>query len=233
MTGNARKKPIMSDIFPDFGGANGATATIAATPPTRRGRWIAAGVLAALAAIGLTAWSSVSQFNQLQHNDVRVDALWTNVVTQYTRRANLIPNLVSVVRSYAAHESALLNQIASTRAGLASLSDDGGNPARQAQFQKAQNELSAQLSRLLMVVEKYPELKSNELFQDLMVQLEGTENRIAFASMQYTEGLADYNYGIRRFPVNLVAAQLGFKPRQGVAQADESALLKPLTVDLK
>jgi LemA protein len=223
------KEATMNDVFPELNRSPAA-------PASHKGRWIAGAVLATLAATGLTAWAGISQYNELQYNDVRVDYCWKLVLNQYTRRLELVPNLVAVVKSYAAHETALFNQIAATRASLVALtpsSTGGREPQRIEQFQAAQNQLSSQLSRLLIVAEKYPDLKSSSLYQDLMVQLEGTENRLAFARQQYFAGVADYNLGIRRFPGSLIAAQAGMKHRETIAIADESAVRRPIQVDLK
>lgn len=225
----------MNDVFPEFGSTAAANAGTG-QPKSHRGKWIAGILVALLAVTGLAAWSAAGQYNELQHNDVRVDVCWHNVLNQYTRRANLIPNLVSVVKSYAAHESELFNQLAATRASLASLAAsvaDGRNPDSSNSFQVAQNKLSAQLTRLLVVAEQYPELKSSALFQDLMAQLEGTENRIAFARQKYIESVADYNFGIRRFPTSLIAAQAGFKQKATITVDNEAVVLAPLKLDLK
>jgi LemA protein len=225
----------MNDVFPEFGNTAAANAGTG-QPKSHKGKWIAGILVALLAVTGFTAWSAVGQYNELQHNDVRVDVCWHNVLNQYTRRANLIPNLVSVVKTYAAHESELFNQLAATRASLAALSAsvaDGRNPDNSNAFQAAQNKLSAQLTRLLVVAEQYPELKSSALFQDLMAQLEGTENRIAYVRQKYIESVADYNFGIRRFPTSLIAAQAGFKPKATITVDNEAVVLAPLKLDLK
>jgi len=225
----------VDDVFPKLGGADNFNA-IGGQQKSHKGRWVAGALIVILAVAGLTVWSAIDQYNGLQRNDVRVDFSWNEVLNQYTRRANLIPNLVSVVKSYASHESELFTQIAATRTGLSALSasaQDSRDPQILEQFQKAQNQLSAQLSRLLVVAEKYPDLKSSALFQDLMAQLEGTENRIAYARQRYIGAIADYNFGIRRFPANLLAAQAGFKQRAATAVANETVVLQTLKIDLK
>lgn len=224
----------MDDVFPKLGGT--ASSAVGAQPKSHKGKWVAGTLIVILATTGLTAWFAIDQYNGLQRNDVRVDFSWNEVLNQYTRRANLIPNLVSVVKSYASHESELFTQIAATRASLSTLSasaQDSRDPQILEQFQKAQNHLSAQLSRLLVIAEKYPDLKSSALFQDLMAQLEGTENRISYARQRYIGAIADYNFGIRRFPANLLAAQAGFKQRAAIAVTNEAVVLQTLKIDLK
>jgi LemA protein len=204
---------------------------VPAAPPSRKGIWVAASAIVLMAGVGLTFWVGVGQYNALQDSDVRIDYSWNQVINQYTRRMNLVPNLVAVVQSYARNETALFAQIAATRSSLAALSTPESRQS--GQFQAAQHQLSGQLARLLLVAEQYPELKSSSLYQDLMVQLEGTENRLAFARQQYHAGVADYNAAIRRFPGNLIASQSGMKQRPVVAIEDEAAARRPVAIDLK
>lgn len=222
----------MSDTTP-FPSLSAEPAAQATARPSRR--WTgAAGAAGAMLLLALAGWWGVSSYNQLQRSDVYVDYAWGQTINQYTRRSELVPNLVAVVRSYAAHETDLFRQIAATRATLASLGPEAAKDgARVAQFQAAQGRLAGQLSRLLLVAEKYPELKASSLYQDLMAQLEGSENRIAFARQQYLAGVADYNLAIRSFPGNLIAAQAGFRQRQAAAFADEARVRLPVEVDLK
>lgn len=206
------------------------TGAAAAAPVSRR--WI--GGVAACVVLALSAWWGVNCYNELQRSDVQLDTTWNQAINQYTRRSELVPNLVAVVKSYATHESALFTQIAATRSSLAAIGATApGDPRRVEQFQATQNQLAGQLSRLLVIAEKYPELKASALYQDLMVQLEGTENRIAYARQQYLGAVADYNVNVRSFPGNLVAAQAGLKVREAGAFADETRVRLPLVVDLK
>lgn len=214
--------------------------TLDATPAplpasTSSRRWIGAAAIAALTAlVAVSAWWSVSTYNGLQRSDVYMDYTWNQTINQYTRRSDLVPNLVAVVKSYAVHESELFRQIAATRSSLAAIGPaTPGDPRRAEQFQAAQGQLSGQLSRLLLVAEKYPELKASTLYQDLMAQLEGTENRLAYARQQYLGAVADYNLSLRSFPGNLIAAQAGMKPRQAGAFADATRVQVPVVVDLK
>jgi LemA protein len=204
----------------------------APVPAPASRRWIG-GACAGLL-LALSAWWGVSCYNQLQRSDVYLDYAWHQAINQYTRRSELVPNLVAVVKSYAVQETELFRQIAATRSSLAAIGTAAPGDARRVeQFQAAQGQLAGQLSRLLIVAEKYPELKASSLYQDLMAQLEGTENRIAFARQQYLEAVADYNLNIRSFPGSLIAAQAGMKPRQAGAFADETRVRLPLVVELK
>ncbi|MDR1935159.1 MAG: LemA family protein [Candidatus Accumulibacter sp.] len=172
----------------------------------------------------------------MQHADVAVDESWGQVLNQYVRRADLVPGLVSVVNSYARHESGLFTEIAAARSRaltIAKTAGDGRNPEALAQFQEAQNQLSTSLSKLLLLVENYPDLKANEVFRDLMVSLEGSENRISYARQRYIVAVADYNLGIRVFPLNLIAAQAGFKPRPQFTVEDETKIAPAPRIDLK
>jgi len=178
----------------------------------------------------LASFYLVGQYNDLQRNDVAADTSFSMVINQYTRRSELVPNLVAVVKSYGAQESALFSEIAATRARLPGLPTDEAGMQR---FNAAHNQLAGQMSRLLLVAEKYPELKASSLYQDLMVQLEGTENRLAYARQYYLASVADYNFGIRRFPGNLLAAQAGFKARPTTHFAAPAVVVRPVSVDMK
>lgn len=207
-----------------------------ASAPARTGRWIALGALLAVIAACILTWAGISQYNALQSNDARVGFAWNQVINQYTRRADLVPSLVAVVRSYTRHEDDLFAQIAAARTRLGSVSEAaraGDDPQKTAQFQAAQSQLSTQLGRLLLVAERYPDLKAATLYQDLMVQLEGTENRLAYARQQYFASLADYNLGLRRFPGNLLAQRIGMQTKQPVALADDRVVRPAAPLDLK
>lgn len=220
----------MQDTFPplDLG--------TAAPDQPRPGLWIALGAVVVLIMVSVLSWVAIGQYNQLQTNEMRVAYEWTQVINQYTRRADLVPNLVSVVRAYSKREDALFDQITASGTRLRSAADGaraGDDPQKVAQFQAAQSQLSAQLGRLLTVAQRYPELTSASLYQDLMVQLEGTENRLAYARQQYFGSLMEYNLGLRRFPGNLLARQAGMRPKQPVALADERIIRPAAPLDLK
>lgn len=158
---------------------------------------------------------SLTTYNGLVQKDEAVATAWSNVQSQYQRRADLIPNLVNTVKGYAQHESATLEQVVAARAKATQLtvSADELSPEKMKQLQAAQGELSQALGRLLMITENYPDLKANENFMDLQAQLEGTENRINESRRLYNESVQTYNVGIRRFPANVVAGMFGFDKR--------------------
>lgn len=157
----------------------------------------------------------LTTYNGLVQKDEAVATAWSNVQSQYQRRADLIPNLVNTVKGYAQHESATLEQVVAARAKATQLtvSADELSPEKMKQLQAAQGELSQALGRLLMITENYPDLKANENFLDLQAQLEGTENRINESRRLYNESVQTYNVGIRRFPANVVAGMFGFDKR--------------------
>lgn len=150
-------------------------------------------------------------YNKLQYVDEDVKAAWSEVENQYKRRSDLIPNLVQTVKGYAAHEKGALTAVVEARAKATQTKIDASglsNPAAFQQFQQAQSGLGSALSRLMVVVEKYPNLKANENFRDLQAQLEGTENRIAVARGRYIKEVSGYNKMVRAFPTNLTAKYL-------------------------
>ncbi len=171
---------------------------------------------------------SSCNYNTLVEKKQNVDQSWAEVQNQYQRRADLIPNLVNTVKGYAAHESATLEKVTQARAAATSvnISADDLNEETLAKFQQAQNELTGALKSLLAVTEAYPDLKANENFRDLQVQLEGTENRIATSRTRYTQVVADYNTSIKKFPTNIYAGWFGFEA-QPQFKADESAQRAP------
>jgi LemA protein len=182
------------------------------------------------------AWYLTNQYNRLLVDDERVVAEWGLVINQYQRRADLVPSLVAVVKTYAAHESKLLNEIAEARAkvmGVRPTADDARDPEMLEQFQTGQKQLAGHLFRLLMVAENYPELKANQLFQDLMVQLEGTENRIAYARQRYILAVAEYNMAVRHFPGNLLAMVAGYKTRMTFTVENMTEIATAPKADLK
>ena len=170
-------------------------------------------------------------YNDLQGLDEDIKAAWSEVLNQYQRRADLIPNLVNVVKGYAAHERQTLEAVTQARsqvAGIKATPELLKDPAAFQKFQAVQGELSSALSRLMVVVEKYPDLKANENFRDLQSQLEGTENRITVARKRYIDKVAEFNKMVRFFPTNLTAKYLlkmDMKPNFTVA--DEKAVSKP------
>ncbi len=166
-------------------------------------------------------------YNTLQSNDEQIRASWAEVVNQYQRRADLVPNLVNTVKAYAAHERQVLTQVTEARARVGSVQVTPellNDPAALQRFQAAQGQLSGALSRLLAVSENYPQLKADAGFRDLQAQLEGTENRIAVARNRYIKSVQDYNVTVRSFPTNLTAMVFGFDVKPGFTVENERAI---------
>lgn len=163
-------------------------------------------------------------YNGFVNKEERVRSAWSNVETQYQRRADLIPNLVSTVKGYAEHESQTLNEVteARTRATSINLSAEDLTPERLAEYQQAQSAVRSALGRLIAVAENYPDLKANQNFLELQAQLEGTENRISVARQDFNRAAETYNRAVRRFPANLVAGLFGFE-RKPYFEASEGA----------
>ena len=172
-------------------------------------------------------------YNTIQTQDEQVKSAWSEVVNQYQRRADLIPNLVNTVKGFAAQEQAVLIGVTEARAKATQtqVAVDPANPASLQQFQAAQGELSSALSRLMVVVERYPELKSDQNFRDLQAQLEVTENRITVARNRYIQSVQDYNVTIRKFPVNLTAMVFGYDVKPNFTVENEAQIARPPTVD--
>ena len=170
-------------------------------------------------------------YNQIQQKDEAVTAGWSEVLNQYQRRADLIPNLVNTVKGYAAHEQLVLTAVTEARAKASSISVNADDPASLQQFQAAQGELSGALSRLMVVVENYPNLKADQSFINLQTQLEGTENRITVARGRYIQLVQDYNTYIRQFPVNLTAMMFGHKAKPNFTVENEAQISQAPTVD--
>jgi LemA protein len=173
-------------------------------------------------------------YNAMQGGDEAVKASWAEVVNQYKRRADLIPNLVRTVEGFAQQERDVLIQVTEARARVGSVQatpETLNDPAAFAKFTKAQGELGGALSRLLVTVEKYPELKSDALFRDLQSQLEGTENRITVARNRYIKTVQEYNTTVRQFPTNLTAMLFKMDVKPNFAVADEAAVSTPPKVD--
>ena len=187
-------------------------------------------VLAALCALLLSSCG----YNTIQSQDEQVRSAWSEVLSQYQRRADLVPNLVETVKGYASHERDVLTRVTEARSRVGSVQATPelvNNPEAMQRFQQAQGELSGALSRLLVVAENYPQLKSDANFRDLQAQLEGTENRIAVARNRYIKSVQDFNVTVRSFPTNLTAMVFGFKTKPNFAVENERELAKPPTVD--
>jgi LemA protein len=189
-------------------------------------------------ALGLAAfaglWLSGCGYNTMQSQDEKVKAAWSEVLNQYQRRADLIPNLVNTVKGYAAQESSVLLGVTEARAKVGSIQATPelvNDPAAFAKFQAAQKDLTSALSRLLVVTENYPDLKSDQNFRDLQAQLEGTENRITVARNRYIQSVQDYNVTVRSFPGNLTAMMFGYKPKPNFTVENEAEISKPPSVD--
>ena len=173
-------------------------------------------------------------YNALQSLDEQVKAAWSEVLNQYQRRADLIPNLVNTVKGFAQQEQQVLLGVTNARAKVGSIQATPelvDNPEAFQRFVQAQGELTGALSRLLAVAENYPQLKSDANFRDLQAQLEGTENRIAVARQRYIKAVQEFNTTVRQFPTNLTAMMFGFKPKPQFTVEDEKALAKPPMVD--
>ena len=155
-------------------------------------------------------------YNKMVEKDEAVSTAWSNVETQYQRRADLIPNLVSTVKGYATHESSTLEAVVAARSKATQITVDPANLTAEklAEYQKAQGVVSSALGKLLAVTENYPQLRANENFSELQAQLEGTENRITEARKRYNEAVQDYNVLIRKFPNNLFAGMFGFSKKE-------------------
>ncbi len=187
-------------------------------------------LLAALLAVVLAGCG----YNEIQSRDEAVKSAWAEVLSQYQRRADLIPNIVNTVKGEANFEQETLTRVIEARARATSIQATPelvNNAEAMAKFQQAQGELSSALSRLMVVVERYPELKANQGFQDLRTQLEGTENRITVARNRFIKATQDFNVLVRQFPANLTAMVFGYKPKAQFAVENEAAIQKPPTVD--
>lgn len=188
----------------------------------------------AVLAVIVTLSVSGCGYNTLQSNDEQIKASWSEVVNQYQRRADLVPNLVNTVKGFAAHEKEVLLGVTNARAKVGSIQVTPellNSPEAFAKFQAAQGELSGALSRLLVVSENYPQLKSDANFRDLQTQLEGTENRIAVARNRYIKSVQEFNITVRSFPSNLTALTFGYKAKPNFAVENEKEIAKPPKVD--
>jgi LemA protein len=189
-----------------------------------------AGLVALVAVLSLTGCG----YNDLQRQDEGIKAAWSEVLNQYQRRADLVPNLVNTVKGYAAQEQQVLTEVTNARAQLGTIRATPeliNDPVAFEKFVQAQNQLQGALSRLLLVAENYPNLKSDALFRDLQSQLEGTENRIAVARNRYIKAVQEYNSTVRSFPTNLTAMIFKMDVKPNFTVADEAAVSAPPKVD--
>jgi LemA protein len=187
-------------------------------------------LLVAIAALVLSGCG----YNRIQSADEAVKGSWSEVLNQYQRRADLIPNLVNTVKAFAEQERQVFTQVTEARSRVGSIQATPeliDNPAAFQRFQEAQASLTSALSRLLAVVENYPTLKSDQNFRDLQAQLEGTENRIAVARNRYVKSVQEYNVLVRQFPVNLTAMVFNYDTRPNFSVEDERAIARPPAVD--
>jgi len=182
----------------------------------------------------ITAALAGCGYNDIQRNDEQVKSAWSEVLNQYQRRADLVPNLVNTVKGFAAQEQQILIQVTEARSRVGSIQATPellNDPAAFSRFQQAQAGMTSALSRLLLVAENYPQLKSDANFRDLQAQLEGTENRIAVARNRYIKAVQEYNVLIRQFPVNLTAMLFSYQVKPNFTVEDEKAIAKPPAVD--
>jgi LemA protein len=183
-----------------------------------------------LLAVGLSGCG----YNAIQKQDEAVKAAWSEVLNQYQRRADLVPNLVNTVKGYAQHEEKVFIEVTQARAKVGSLqinADSLDDPQKLKQFQAAQGELGSALSRLMVVSENYPQLKADGLFQNLQAQLEGTENRVTVARNRYVQAVQAYNGMIRTFPNNMTAKIFGYKVKPNFTVENEQAISTAPKVD--
>lgn len=188
----------------------------------------------AMAIVAATVLLSGCGYNTLQSTDEQIKASWAEVVNQYQRRADLVPNLVNTVKGFAAQEQQVLLGVTNARAQVGAIQATPeliDNPEAFARFQAAQGQLSSALSRLLVVVERYPQLKSDANFRDLQAQLEGTENRIAVARNRYIKAVQQYNVVVRQFPSNLTAMVFGYKEKPQFTVENEKGISTAPKVD--
>ena len=182
----------------------------------------------------LTLLLSGCGYNTFQTNDEQIKASWAEVLNQYQRRADLIPNLVNTVKGYAGHEKEVLLGVTEARAkvgGIQATPELINDPQAFARFQTAQGELTSALSRLLVVTENYPQLKADQNFRDLQAQLEGTENRVTVARTRYIKAVQEYNIAVRSFPSNLTAMLFGYTVKPSFTVENEQAISHAPVVD--
>ena len=170
-------------------------------------------------------------YNDIQALDEGTKSSWSEVLNQYQRRADLIPNLVKTVQGYANQEKDVLIAVTEARSRVGQIKVDPSDPASLKQFEQAQRDVSGALSRLLVVSENYPQLKSDASFRELQTQLEGTENRITVARKRYIDSIAQFNVAVRQFPANLTAMAFGYKDKPQFAVENEKEISKPPSVN--
>ncbi|MBC7202778.1 MAG: LemA family protein [Pusillimonas sp.] len=182
-------------------------------------------LFAPLLAVGLSGCG----YNEIQRLDEQVKAAWSQMLNQYERRADLVPQLVSSVNAYMVNERTVLTEVTEARSRVANLQinvDDLSDPALVQRFEQAQSQLSSALSRLIAVSENYPQLKSDGLFRDLMTQLEGTENRIATERGRYVQAVQEYNVAIRQFPTVITAKVFGYSVKENYGMDRQEAVMR-------
>ncbi|MDO9107162.1 MAG: LemA family protein [Methylovulum sp.] len=182
----------------------------------------------------MTVGLSACGYNTLQSSDENITAAWAEVLNQYQRRADLVPNLVNVVKGYAAHEKEVLLGVTEARAKVGAIQATPELVNDEQAFKKfiaVQGQMTSAIARLLVVAEKYPELKADGVFRDLQAQLEGTENRITVARNRYIEAVKEYNITVRSFPSNLTAMMFGHKTKPSFTVENEQAISQPPKVD--
>jgi LemA protein len=190
----------------------------------------------AIAALLVATQLAGCGYNRFQTQDEQITGAWSEVVNQYQRRADLIPNLVETVKGFAQQERDVLIGVTEARAkvgGIQATPELVNNPQAFQQFQAAQGELSSALSRLMVVVERYPDLKSDANFRDLQAQLEGTENRITVARNRYIAAVQEYNVTVRSFPSNLTAMVMGYETKPNFIVANEAEIARPPAVNFE
>ena len=184
--------------------------------------------------LALALFLSACGYNNIQTLDETTKAKWSDVVNEYQRRADLVPNLVATVKGYAQQEKDILIRVTEARSRVGSIQatpELAADPEKLKQFQDAQGELGSALSRLMVVTENYPNLKSDQSFRDLQAQLEGTENRITVARTRFIESVQAYNTFLRSFPQNMTAKMFGYKVKPNFTVANEATIAAPPTVD--
>ena len=190
-------------------------------------------ILVLIAVVALLGLSGCG-YNDIQRTDEATKSAWSEVLNQYKRRADLIPNLVNTVKAFATQEQQVFIQVTEARSRVGAIQATPeliNDPAAFKRFQDAQAGMSSALSRLLVVAENYPQLKSDQNFRDLQAQLEGTENRIAVARNRYIKSVQEYNVLVRQFPVNLTAMMFGYQTKANFTVEDEKAIAAPPAVD--
>ena len=193
-------------------------------------RAVASRIRLVFVALTLSSLSACG-YNDIQSSDEATKQGWAEVLNQYQRRADLIPNLVNTVKGYAQQELEVFTRVTEARSKVGQVKVDPGNPQSLKQFEAAQADMGSALSRLLVVAENYPQLKSDQNFRDLQAQLEGTENRITVARKRYIDSVNGYNVLVRQFPVNLTAMVMGYEVKPQFSVENEQAISKPPSVD--